>query len=349
MFGHLVTPICTERTIHMSWNPSLEPLCPKAGELDSIETQIIPRARDLGGFEVRRALPAPARQTVGPSIFFDQMGPAEFLTGGGIDVRPHPHIGLATVTYLYNGEFQHRDSLGTNQMIYPGEVNWMIAGRGVTHSERTSASTRAGKNSLFGIQTWVALPENAEETSASFEHHSKDALPLLEGEGKRVRLILGSAWGSKAPVKTFTEMFYADVVLEPGANLSPRHSRGPRAVYHRGFDRGRWRPVRKWADDGFQAWRRDHRASRRARSAADAARRRNAERAAFLSGGILSRPRRKRSTPPSKPGHKATGLMAGFTCHLATMRSSSPCRIERTCRSARDAFQTRKGMVAEYA
>ncbi len=215
----------------MSWNPSLEPHCPEAGELDSIERQIIPRARDLGGFEVRRALPAPARQMVGPFIFFDQMGPAEFLTGGGIDVRPHPHIGLATVTYLYNGEFQHRDSLGTNQMIYPGEVNWMIAGRGVTHSERTSATTRAGKNSLFGIQTWVALPEDAEETGANFEHHGKDALPLLEGEGKQVRLILGSAWGEKAPVKTFTEMFYADVVLAPKASLPLPDNHEDRGLY----------------------------------------------------------------------------------------------------------------------
>jgi redox-sensitive bicupin YhaK (pirin superfamily) len=215
----------------MSWNPSLEPHCPEAGELDAIETQIIPRARDIGGFEVRRALPAPARQMVGPFIFLDQMGSAEFLTGGGIDVRPHPHIGLATVTYLYNGEFQHRDSLGTNQMIYPGEVNWMIAGRGVTNSERTSATTRAGKNSLFGIQTWVALPEHAEETSASFEHHGKDALPLLEGEGKQVRLILGSAWGAKAPVKTFNEMFYADVVLEPGASLPLPDNHEDRGLY----------------------------------------------------------------------------------------------------------------------
>lgn len=215
----------------MSWNPGLEPHCPQAGELDAIETQIIPRARDLGGFEVRRALPAPARQMVGPFIFFDQMGPAEFLTGNGIDVRPHPHIGLATVTYLYDGEFQHRDSLGTNQMIYPGEVNWMIAGRGVTHSERTSAATRAGKSSLFGIQTWVALPDHAEETDAQFEHHGKDALPVLEGEGKTVRLILGTAWGAKAPVKTFTEMFYADVVLEPGAALPLPDNHEDRGLY----------------------------------------------------------------------------------------------------------------------
>lgn len=140
----------------MSWNPSLDPTCPAAGDVDSIETLIIPRARDIGGFEVRRALPAPRRQMVGPFIFFDQMGPAEFLTGQGIDVRPHPHIGIATVTYLFSGEFRHRDSLGTDQMIYPGEVNWTIAGVGITHSERTSAETRGSPHGLFGIQTWVA-------------------------------------------------------------------------------------------------------------------------------------------------------------------------------------------------
>lgn len=215
----------------MSWNPSIEPHCPDAGSIDAIETLIIPRARDLGGFEVRRALPAPKRQMVGPFIFFDQMGPAEFLTAQGIDVRPHPHIGLATVTYLYQGEFQHRDSLGTNQMIYPGEVNWMIAGHGVTHSERTSATTRKGPSSLYGIQTWVALPEKDEDTAAAFEHHGKEALPFIEGEGKEVRLILGTAWGEKAPTKTFSEMFYADAVLQPGAMIPMPDNHEDRGVY----------------------------------------------------------------------------------------------------------------------
>lgn len=215
----------------MSWNPTLDPTCPDAGQLDDIETLIIPRARDLGGFEVRRALPAPQRQMVGPFIFFDQAGPAEFLTGQGIDVRPHPHIGLGTVTYLYDGEFEHRDSLGTHQMIYPGEVNWMVAGHGVTHSERTSAATRAGQSKLFGIQTWVALPESAEENPASFEHHGQDALPFLEGEGKSLRLIMGHGWGEKAPVSTFTDMFYADVVLEPGAMLPLPEDHEDRGVY----------------------------------------------------------------------------------------------------------------------
>ena len=130
----------------MSWNPALAPACPDEIGVDAIETLIIPRAVDLGGMEVRRALPSLKRQMVGPFIFFDQMGPAEFLTGQGIDVRPHPHIGLGTVTYLYQGEFEHRDSLGTHQMIYPGEVNWMVAGKGVSHSERTSAAARSGSS-----------------------------------------------------------------------------------------------------------------------------------------------------------------------------------------------------------
>jgi len=215
----------------MSWNPTLEPQCPDAGRLDDIETLIVPRARDIGGFEVRRALPAPRRQMVGPFIFFDQMGPAEFLTGQGIDVRPHPHIGLGTVTYLYEGEFQHRDSLGTDQMIYPGAVNWMVAGRGVTHSERTSEATRKGQSRLFGIQTWVALPEQAEEREASFEHHGQEALPVLEGEGKQLRLIMGRGWGAEAPVSRFSEMFYADVTMEAGAKLPLPDDHEDRGVY----------------------------------------------------------------------------------------------------------------------
>jgi redox-sensitive bicupin YhaK (pirin superfamily) len=215
----------------MSWNPALEAHCPNAVDSDAIETLIIPRARDLGGFEVRRALPAPKRQLVGPFIFFDQMGPAEFLHDGGIDVRPHPHIGIATVTYLFKGEFQHRDSLGTDQMIYPGEVNWMIAGRAITHSERTSDTTRAERHSLFGIQTWVALPAKHEETEAGFEHHSREALPLIEGEGKSVRLILGHAYGKQAPVKTFTEMFYAEAILQPGAILPLPDNHEDRGLY----------------------------------------------------------------------------------------------------------------------
>lgn len=216
----------------MSWNPSLDPQCPTGDAVDAIDTVIVPRARDLGGFEVRRALPAPKRQMVGPFIFFDQMGPAEFLTDQGIDVRPHPHIGLATVTYLYDGAIRHRDSLGSNLEIEPGAVNWMIAGKGITHSERTSAERRkAEKNPLFGIQTWVALPEHAEETDPGFEHQPQAALPFLEGEGKEVRLILGRLYGETAPVKTFTDMFYADAVLAAGAKLPLPKDHEDRGIY----------------------------------------------------------------------------------------------------------------------
>ncbi len=215
----------------MSWNPTQSPDCISPGGLDSLETLIVPRARDLGGFEVRRALPSPERQMVGPFIFFDQMGPAEFITDGGIDVRPHPHIGLGTVTYLYQGEFEHRDSLGTHQMIYPGEVNWMLAGQGVTHSERTSAETRATRHKLFGIQTWIALPEDREDMAPDFEHHKEASLPLLDEGRVRARLILGTAWGERSPVTMQSEIFYADVTLEPGARFPLPDDHEDRGIY----------------------------------------------------------------------------------------------------------------------
>jgi redox-sensitive bicupin YhaK (pirin superfamily) len=196
-----------------------------------VETVIVPRARDIGGFEVRRALPAPGRRMVGPFIFFDQMGPAEFLTGKGVDVRPHPHIGLATVTYLYRGEFHHRDSLGSDQVILPGAVNWMVAGRGVTHSERTSAATRAGPHDLFGVQTWVALPASAEDVAPSFEHHGREALPVIEADGVRARLILGSAYGERAPAAIFSQTFYVDAALSPGARLPLPDDHEDRGIY----------------------------------------------------------------------------------------------------------------------
>lgn len=233
----------------MSWNPALEPSCPTTpAECDAIETLIVPRARDIGGFEVRRALPSPKRQMVGPFIFFDQMGPAEFITDQGIDVRPHPHIGLATVTYLYEGGLMHRDSLGTELEIEPGAVNWMIAGRGITHSERTATPRRRAGERLFGIQTWVALPAEAEDTDPGFEHAAKERLPVIDAEGKRVRLILGSLYGEQAPVKTFSETFYADVMLDEGARLPLPADHEDRGIYvtegeieiaHERFDAGR--------------------------------------------------------------------------------------------------------------
>jgi redox-sensitive bicupin YhaK (pirin superfamily) len=215
----------------MSWNPALDPGCPDEVGSDAIETLIIPRARDLGGFEVRRALPAPKRQMVGPFIFFDQAGPAELLTGQGIDVRPHPHVGLGTVTYLYRGDFHHRDSTGADQIISPGTLNWMVAGRGVTHSERTSEAARKGPNGLFGIQTWLALPDAEEDIAPSFEHHGKDTLPMIEDRGVAVRLILGSAYGKFAPARMFSETFYADVKLEPGHRLPMPDEHEDRGIY----------------------------------------------------------------------------------------------------------------------
>ncbi|RLK11366.1 pirin family protein [Ruegeria conchae] len=213
----------------MSWNPTHNPEC--ASEKDALETLIIPRARDLGGFEVRRALPSVKRQLVGPFIFFDQMGPAEFITDSGIDVRPHPHIGLGTVTYLYQGEFEHRDSLGTHQMIHPGEVNWMVAGRGVTHSERTRAETRGKRHNLFGIQTWLALPEAYEDMAPDFEHHKQGALPHIEDKGVSARLILGAAYGETSPVTMLSETFYVDVQLDPGASFPLPDDHEDRGVY----------------------------------------------------------------------------------------------------------------------
>lgn len=166
---------------------------------DSLEVVLLPRAHDLGGFEVRRALPARERQMVGPFIFFDQMGPGEFLAGRGLDVRPHPHIGLATVTYLFEGEILHRDSLGSRQPIVPGDVNWMTAGRGIAHSERTGQASRNHANRLFGIQSWVALPKTAEEAAPGFVHHPGATLPEVEDRGLRLRLIAGAAGASRRP------------------------------------------------------------------------------------------------------------------------------------------------------
>ena len=217
----------------MSWNPILDASIPLGDEVDAIAAIIVPRARDLGGFEVRRALPSVQRQMVGPFIFFDQMGPAEFLTGKGVDVRPHPHIGLATVTYLLKGRIHHRDSLGTDAWIAPGEVNLMVAGLGITHSERMDGphSPALGPQSLFGLQTWLALPKDQEDRPAGFVNAPADQLPILEGEGKTVRLILGHGWGTQAPVATPSETIYADAVLAQGASLPLPDDHEDRGVY----------------------------------------------------------------------------------------------------------------------
>lgn len=196
-----------------------------------MEDVILPRAHDIGGFEVRRALPATQRQMIGPFIFFDQIGPGEFLTGKGLDVRPHPHIGLSTVTYLFDGAIQHRDSLGTDESIEPGDVNWMTAGQGITHSERTATPSRLHSNRLFGIQSWVALPRALEETAPSFVHHAADTLPVIADAGINLRLIAGRGWGLRSPVQTSSELFYADAVLQPGAHLPMPDDQEERGAY----------------------------------------------------------------------------------------------------------------------
>jgi redox-sensitive bicupin YhaK (pirin superfamily) len=198
----------------------------------SVELFIVPPVHDLGdGFHVRRALPSSQRRMIGPFVFFDQMGPTVLRAGSGLDVRPHPHIGLATVTYLFDGEIIHRDSLGTVQAIRPGAVNWMIAGRGIVHSERTAADKRSTGSSLSGIQTWIALPKAEEERAPSFRHYPASALPLIDGEGKSVRLIAGSLFGKQSPVATLSEMFYADATLAADARLSIDAEHEQRAVY----------------------------------------------------------------------------------------------------------------------
>jgi hypothetical protein len=203
----------------MSWHPVDDPKPGDAFACNAIETVIVPRARDLGGFEVRRALPSARRQMVGPFIFWDQMGPAEFILGSGIDVRPHPHIGLATVTYLFDGEIVHRDSLGTLETIRPRALNLMSAGKGIVHSERTGAEARSQGPKLFGIQAWVALPASHEEGDPAFVHYGEDQLHVLQARGVTLRLIAGEAFGTRSPVETPMAMIYGDAQLEAGAAL----------------------------------------------------------------------------------------------------------------------------------
>ena len=217
----------------MSHQPCHEPDCTeRAGEAaGQVALVIEPRARDLGGFSVRRILPVARRRMVGPFVFFDHMGPAAFPAGEGIDVRPHPHIGLATVTYLFEGEILHRDSLGIVQPIRPGAVNWMTAGRGIVHSERSGPEERARDARLHGIQSWVALPRGDEETAPAFHHHPAETLPVVERDGAHMTLIAGTAYGANSPVATFSPTFYLDAVLEAGAAIDLPAEHEERAVY----------------------------------------------------------------------------------------------------------------------
>jgi redox-sensitive bicupin YhaK (pirin superfamily) len=190
------------------------------------------RPRDLGGgFVVRRTLPSPRRRLVGPFIFFDQMGPVDLPPGQGLDVRPHPHIALATVTYLFAGEIEHRDSLGSHQTIRPGDVNWMIAGRGIAHSERSGAQTRRDGMRLHGIQSWVALPKEHEETEPRFDHYPRASLPRVERPGVQLDVIAGTAFGARSPAPVLSPTFYVHALLEDGATLVIDSEHEERAVY----------------------------------------------------------------------------------------------------------------------
>jgi redox-sensitive bicupin YhaK (pirin superfamily) len=195
-------------------------------------TVIEPRLRDLGGgFNVSRVLPHRLARHVGPFVFFDHFGPLRFAAGQGMDVRPHPHIGLATVTYLFDGAVEHRDNLGSVQTIRAGDVNWMTAGRGIAHSERTPAAERAAGHGMHGIQTWVALPRDAEETAPSFHHHPAPTLPQIGTGGVRLRLLAGTAYGERSPVVTFSEMFYLAAEFSPGSAIVLPAEHAERAVF----------------------------------------------------------------------------------------------------------------------
>jgi redox-sensitive bicupin YhaK (pirin superfamily) len=215
----------------MSTRPAKEPTCiPTAG--GAVELVIDARPRDIGGFSVRRTLPSHVRRTVGPFIFFDHMGPAALDPGEGIDVRPHPHIGLATVTYLFEGEIVHRDSLGSEVAIVPGDVNFMMAGKGIVHSERTGAEQRRRGPRVHGIQSWLALPVVQEEGEPRFEHHAEAKIPgVSRGGGAELRIILGQAFDAKSPVSTLAPTFYVEARLEAGAELWVPDEYAERAAY----------------------------------------------------------------------------------------------------------------------
>ena len=215
----------------MSFSPIADPAPGDAAAADAIDLVIVPRSVDLGGFSVRRALPHKQRRMVGPFIFLDHFGPVEFRSGQGIDVRPHPHIGLATVSFLFDGEIMHRDSLGSAQPIRPGDMNLMTAGRGIVHSERTAPDHRAGGEHLHGLQMWVALPSGDEEIAASFAHHDQADLPIVAEDGKCVRVIMGDLYGARSPVATLSDTIFADAALMPGIALPIDAQAEERALY----------------------------------------------------------------------------------------------------------------------
>lgn len=216
----------------MSFFPGNDPLPGDAFACDQIELMMLANARDIGGFAVRRALPSSRRRLVGPFIFFDRMGPAILRAGEALDVKPHPHIGLSTVTYLFDGNIRHRDSLGTEMVIEPGDVNLMTAGRGIVHSERTPEEQRGtGPLSISGLQTWLALPDDKEEIAPLFENTGRAALPVFDGEGVSGRVIIGAFDGMTSPVRFPADTLYCDIKLAPGASVKIPAEAEERAIY----------------------------------------------------------------------------------------------------------------------
>ncbi len=215
----------------MSFFPGIDPAPGDRAASDAIETMIVASAKDIGGFEVRRALPTARRRMVGPFIFFDEMGPAILRPGQMLDVRPHPHIGLATVTYLFDGKIRHRDSLGTEMVIAPGDVNLMTAGRGIVHSERTPEELRGGPMAISGLQTWIALPEAVEDMAPAFSNTGVSLLPTANSGGVSLRVIMGEFAGLKAPTPTYSDTVYVDARLDAGARLQLPGTIEERAIY----------------------------------------------------------------------------------------------------------------------
>ena len=215
----------------MSFFPCPDPELGDASSCDAVELMVVANAKDIDGFEVRRALPTAKRRLVGPFIFFDRMGPAILRAGKALDVRPHPHIGLSTVTYLFDGKIRHRDSLGTEMVISPGDVNLMTAGRGIVHSERTPEELRGAPMSVSGLQTWIALPDHKEEMAPVFENTLSATLPEFNADGVAGRVVIGDFDGLRAPVTTYHDTLYVDIRLEPGARVRIPADAEERAIY----------------------------------------------------------------------------------------------------------------------